>query len=115
GSSNFAGWHLAQAQESASRRHFLGLVAEQCIYNLMTRHVELEVLPAASQYGLGVIPWSPLHGGLLSGALRKQREGTGARSVEGRSADLLDNNREAVEAYEKLAAELGVDPADLAL
>jgi NDP-hexose C3-ketoreductase / dTDP-4-oxo-2-deoxy-alpha-D-pentos-2-ene 2,3-reductase len=115
GSSNFAGWHLAAAQESAARRNFLGLVSEQCIYNLMTRHVELEVVPAAIQYGLGIIPWSPLHGGLLSGALRKQREGTGSRSGEGRSADSLDNNREVVEAYEKLAAELGVDPADLAL
>ncbi len=115
GSSNFAGWHLAAAQESAARRNFLGLVSEQCIYNLMTRHVELEVVPAAIHYGLGIIPWSPLHGGLLSGALRKQREGTGSRSGEGRSADSLERNREAIEGYEKLAAELGVDPADLAL
>jgi NDP-hexose C3-ketoreductase / dTDP-4-oxo-2-deoxy-alpha-D-pentos-2-ene 2,3-reductase len=115
GSSNFAGWHLAAAQESAARRNFLGLVSEQCIYNLMTRHVELEVVPAAIHYGLGIIPWSPLHGGLLSGALRKQREGTGSRSGEGRSVDSLESNREAIEGYEKLAAELGVDPADLAL
>src|SRR3954462_2750207 len=110
GSSNFAGWHLAAAQESAARRNFLGLVSEQCIYNLMTRHVELEVVPAAIHYGIGIIPWSPLQGGLLSGALRKQREGTGSRSVGS-----LENNRETVESYEKLAAELGVDPADLAL
>ncbi|HEY8451413.1 MAG TPA: aldo/keto reductase, partial [Natronosporangium sp.] len=61
GSSNFAGWHLVAAQESAARRHFLGLVSEQCIYNLVTRHVELEVLPAAMAYGIGIIPWSPLH------------------------------------------------------
>jgi NDP-hexose 2,3-enoyl reductase len=115
GSSNFAGWHLAAAQESAGRRNFLGLVSEQCIYNLMARHVELEVAPAAIHYGLGIIPWSPLHGGLLSGALRKQREGTGSRSGEGRSMESLEKNREAIEAYEKLAAELGVDPADLAL
>jgi NDP-hexose 2,3-enoyl reductase len=115
GSSNFAGWHLVAAQESAARRHFLGLVSEQCIYNLLTRHVELEVVPAAIEYGIGIIPWSPLHGGLLSGALRKQREGTGSRSNEGRSSDTLEANRDAVEAYEKLAAELGVDPADLAL
>jgi NDP-hexose 2,3-enoyl reductase len=115
GSSNFAGWHLAAAQEAAARRNFLGLVSEQCIYNLLTRHVELEVVPAAIHYGLGIIPWSPLHGGMLSGVLRKHREGTGSRSTEGRSADSLEGNREAVEAYEKLAAELGVDPADLAL
>jgi aryl-alcohol dehydrogenase-like predicted oxidoreductase len=115
GSSNFAGWHLAQAQEAARARHFLGLVSEQSIYNLLTRWVELEVLPAARHYGIGVIPWSPLHGGLLSGALRKQREGGGSRSNSGRSATSIDKYRDAIEAYEKLAAELGVDPADLGI
>src|SRR5690348_7103786 len=102
GSSNFAGWHLAAAQESATRRHFLGLVSEQCIYNLLTRHVELEVIPAAQHYGVGIIPWSPLHGGLLSGAIRKQAEGTAGRSKSGRSADGLEEHRAAIEAYEKL-------------
>ena len=68
GSSNFAGWHIAQANEAAARRHFLGLVSEQSLYNLMARTVELEVLPACRAYGLGVIPWSPLAGGLLGGA-----------------------------------------------
>jgi NDP-hexose 2,3-enoyl reductase len=115
GSSNFAGWHIAQAQESASRRHFLGLVAEQCIYNLMARTVELEVLPAARQYGLGVIPWSPLHGGLLSGAIAKAAAGSAGRSGEGRAAEGLEKHRPAIEAYEKLAAELGTDPSNLAL
>jgi NDP-hexose C3-ketoreductase / dTDP-4-oxo-2-deoxy-alpha-D-pentos-2-ene 2,3-reductase len=115
GSSNFAGWHLAQAQAAAANRHFLGLVSEQCIYNLLTRYVELEVIPAAIQYGIGIIPWSPLHGGLLSGALRKQREGTAARSSEGRSSDGLNEHRETIEAYEKLAAELGAEPSNVAL
>ena len=103
GSSNFAGWH------------FLGLVSEQCIYNLMTRYVELEVVPAAIEYGIGIIPWSPLHGGLLSGALRKQREGSASRSAEGRSEEALAEHRDTIEAYEKLAAELGHDPANVAL
>ncbi|MDG6107548.1 aldo/keto reductase [Dactylosporangium aurantiacum] len=115
GSSNFAGWHIAQAQESASRRHFLGLVAEQCIYNLMARTVELEVLPAARQYGLGVIPWSPLNGGLLSGAIAKAAAGTGGRSSEGRAAEGLEKHRASIEAYEKLAASMEVDPSNLAL
>ncbi len=75
GSSNFAGWHIAQAQEAAARRNYCGLVSEQSIYNLLTRNVELEVLPAAQQYGLGMIPWSPLHGGLLGGVLKKERDG----------------------------------------
>jgi NDP-hexose C3-ketoreductase / dTDP-4-oxo-2-deoxy-alpha-D-pentos-2-ene 2,3-reductase len=117
GSSNFAGWHLAQAQEAALARHMLGLVSEQSLYNLLFRWVELEVLPAARHYGLGVIPWSPLHGGVLGGVLRKQRDGDTARSNSGRSADFLAEaeNRDKIEAYEKLAAELGEDPANLAL
>jgi NDP-hexose 2,3-enoyl reductase len=115
GSSNFAGWHLARAQETAARRNFLGLVSEQCIYNLLRRHVELEVLPAAREYGLGVIPWSPLHGGLLSGALRKLAAGDAARTKSGRASDDLERHRVAIEAYEKLCADLGEDPASVAL
>jgi NDP-hexose 2,3-enoyl reductase len=115
GSSNFAGWHLAAAQESAARRNFLGLVSEQCIYNLMTRHVELEVVPAAQHYGLGIIPWSPLHGGLLGGALRKLAEGGAGRAKSGRAADALAEHRTTIEAYEKLCADLGHDPADVGL
>jgi NDP-hexose 2,3-enoyl reductase len=113
GSSNFAGWHLAQAQESAARRHFLGLVSEQCIYNLLTRHVELEVLPAAQRYGIGIIPWSPLHGGALAGAQRKRAEGTAGRAGSGRADEILTTHRTAIEAYEKLCADLGHDPADV--
>jgi NDP-hexose C3-ketoreductase / dTDP-4-oxo-2-deoxy-alpha-D-pentos-2-ene 2,3-reductase len=115
GSSNFAGWHIAQAQAAAKERHFLGLVSEQCIYNLLERHVELEVIPAAQHYGLGIIPWSPLHGGALSGMLARQASGDAARANEGRAKETLDANRSAIEAFEKLASELGVDPANLAL
>ena len=117
GSSNFAGWHLATAQESAKARHFLGLVSEQCIYNLFERHVELEVIPAAQHYGIGIIPWSPLHGGLLSGVLKRAKEGSAARATEqgGRSQDALAENRATIEAYEKLAESLEADAANLAL
>ncbi|GAA1532754.1 aldo/keto reductase [Actinomadura kijaniata] len=115
GSSNFAGWHIAQAQEAARSRHLLGLVSEQSIYNLMNRWVELEVLPAARHYGLGVIPWSPLHGGVLGGVLRKQREGGASRGDSGRSAATLARHRETIEAYEKLCAELGEDPAHIGM
>ncbi|MEV0298953.1 aldo/keto reductase [Nocardia sp. NPDC050710] len=115
GSSNFAGWHIAQAQEAARARHFLGLVTEQSIYNLLNRWIELEVLPAARHYGLGVIPWSPLHGGVLSGVLRKQGAGGASRGDSGRSADTLDRRRETIAAYEKLCADLGEDPAHVGL
>src|SRR3954454_6055945 len=109
GSSNFAGWHIAKAQEAAARRQFLGLVSEQSIYNLLTRDVELEVLPAAQDYGLGVIPWSPLGGGLLGGVVRKEMEGK--RRAQGRVKKQLEANRPAIEAYEDLCAELGSEPA----
>ena len=115
GSSNFAGWHIAQGQEAARRRGQLGLVSEQSIYNLVERTVELEVLPAAEAYGLGVIPWSPLHGGLLGGILRKQADGTATRSASGRAADALEKHRPAIEAWEAFCAERGEDPGDVAL
>lgn len=117
GSSNHAGWHIAQANETAARRGSLGLVSEQCLYNLVERRVEMEVLPAAQAYGLGVIPWSPLHGGLLGGAIRKEREGGGTRSGEGRSADALKNakQREQIQSYEDLCAKHGHEPGEVAL
>src|SRR4029077_12894069 len=74
GSSNFAGWQLAQANEAARARHFLGLVCEQSLYNLIDRTVELEVIPACQAYGVGLIPWSPLKVGVLGG-LKKEQEG----------------------------------------
>jgi aryl-alcohol dehydrogenase-like predicted oxidoreductase len=113
GSSNFAGWHIARANEAAARRHSYGLVSEQSIYNLLVREVELEVLPAAEAYGLGVIPWSPLQGGLLGGVLRKEREGS--RRTTGRAKETLEKHREEIGAYEDLCAELGEEPADVAL
>jgi aryl-alcohol dehydrogenase-like predicted oxidoreductase len=117
GSSNFAGWHIAQANEAAALRHSLGLITEQCLYNLVERRAEMEVIPAAQHYGLGVIPWSPLHGGLLGGALRKQREGGGARSTSGRSADALQDGkqRDQIQAYEDLCDKHGLQPGDVGL
>ncbi|WP_432585405.1 aldo/keto reductase [Streptomyces sp. HD1123-B1] len=115
GSSNFAGWHIAEAQEAATRRHFLGIVSEQSVYNLVTRHIELELIPAAQRYGVGVLAWSPLHGGLLGGALRKLAEGTAMKTAQGRAAEALERHRAAVTGYEKLCAELGTDPAQVGL
>lgn len=113
GSSNFAGWHIAQAQEAAARRNYNGLVSEQSIYNLLTRNVELEVIPAAQQYGLGLIPWSPLHGGLLGGVLKKERDGV--RRLEGRAAETLKKHEDQIRQYEDLADDLGHEPGDVAL
>src|SRR5438876_11499154 len=112
GSSNFPGWGIARANEIAGRRHFLGLVSEQSLYNLNARMVELEVLPACREYSVGVIPWSPLGGGLLGGAL--QKDGEGRRASEGMQKS-IEQNRAKLEAWERLCAELGEQPADVAL
>jgi aryl-alcohol dehydrogenase-like predicted oxidoreductase len=112
GSSNFAGWHIVKANEAARRRHSLGLVSEQSLYNLAERSVELEVLPACRDYGVGVIPWSPLGGGLLGGILRKAREG---RSASDQVRERLEAHRGQVEEYEAFCDELGERPSDVAL
>ncbi|MFF4320428.1 aldo/keto reductase [Streptomyces sp. NPDC001568] len=115
GSSNFPGWKIAQANETAARTGRLGLVSEQCLYNLAERRAEMEVIPAAEAYGLGVIPWSPLHGGLLGGAIRKAAES--GRTASGRSADALNNSsvRGQVQAYEDLLDKHGLEPGEVAL
>lgn len=113
GSSNHAAWHIAKGQEAAARHGLVGLISEQSLYNLVERTVELEVLPACRDYGVGVIPWSPLHGGFLGGILRKQAEG--GRRTTGRAAKTLARMRPQIEAYEALCGELGEQPADVAL
>jgi aryl-alcohol dehydrogenase-like predicted oxidoreductase len=113
GSSNFAAWHIAKANDAAAALGFFGLVSEQSIYNLMVREIELEVLPAAIDYGVGIIPWSPLHGGLLGGVLRKEREGR--RRVTGRAMEAVERNREQIESYEVLCEELGAEPGTVGL
>ena len=112
GSSNFAAWQLVQANAAASARHLLGLVSEQSIYNLTTRTIELEVLPACRALGLGLVPWSPLGGGLLAGALRRATEG---RRASERVQKAIARNRSALEQWEALCAEIGSEPAAVAL
>jgi aryl-alcohol dehydrogenase-like predicted oxidoreductase len=112
GSSNFAGWHIAQAQCSAAARHFMGLVSEQSLYNLRSRMIELELIPVCRAYGLGLIPWSPLGGGLLGGVLQQVSEGR--RAGEGMQ-QRIEEYRPQLEAYESLCHELGESPANVAL
>jgi aryl-alcohol dehydrogenase-like predicted oxidoreductase len=112
GSSNFAGWHIATAQATATIRNFMGLVSEQSKYSLASRAIELEVLPACEYYGLGVIPWSPLDGGFLGGVLEKAA--AGRRASEGMQKR-IDRERPRLEKWEGLCKELGEKPADVAL
>ncbi|WCN06892.1 aldo/keto reductase [Streptomyces sp. M92] len=116
GSSNFPGYKIAQANETAARRGgTIGLVSEQCLYNLAERRAEMEVIPAAQDYGLGVIPWSPLHGGLLGGVIKKEVQG--GRRASGRAADALADpaKRAQIQAYEDLLDKHGVAPGEAAL
>ena len=112
GSSNFAGWNIAQAQGAAAARHFMGLVSEQSLYNLKSRTIELEVIPACRHYGLGLIPWSPLASGLLGGVLEKIE--TGRRASENVQKE-IEKFRPQLEAYEAFCRELGEKPADVGL
>ncbi len=112
GSSNFPGWHIAQYNTLSAASLRLGLISEQCLYSLADRTVELEVLPAARQFGLGVIPWSPLSGGLLGGVLKKSNEG---RRASDNTLKKLEKHRPRVEQWEKFCSELGEQPADVAL
>ncbi|MDT7839200.1 aldo/keto reductase [Streptomyces justiciae] len=116
GSSNFPGYKIAQANEIAARRGgTIGLVSEQCLYNLFERRAEMEVIPAAQEYGLGVIPWSPLHGGMLGGVIKK--EVAGGRRTSGRTAEALTNPavRAQIQSYEDLLDKHGLEPGETAL
>lgn len=112
GSSNFAGWHIAQAQSEARARKFMGLISEQSLYNLKDRMVELEVIPACKHYGLGLIPWSPLSGGILGGALEKVESG---RRASDHTQKEIDETREQLEGFEAFCKEIGQSPAVVAL
>ena len=112
GSSNFAGWHIAKANEIARSRPFLGLVSEQALYNLKDRMIEMEVIPACRDYGLGLIPWSPLAGGLLGGMLGKVK--TGRRAEKEREQDAKKFATQ-LSRYEKFCKQMGEKPADVAV
>jgi aryl-alcohol dehydrogenase-like predicted oxidoreductase len=113
GSSNFAAWNLVEANYTAKERNLLGLISEQSIYSLRNRHIELEVIPACKAMGIGLIPWSPIGGGILAGVLDKVKEG------QRRNREPLQKSvaklRPQIEAYEKLCKEINLNPADTAL
>ena len=112
GSSNFAGWHIARANEIAGYRGSLRLATEQSVYNLNERSLELEVIPVVKEYGMGLISYSPLGGGLLAGALEKVAEGR--RSQEYMVGE-IEQTRARLERWESLCRDLGQRPADVAL
>jgi len=112
GSSNFAAWNIVQANCIAAQRNFMGLVSEQSLYNLKSRLIELEVIPACQAFGVGIIPWSPLAGGLLGGILEKMNNGRRAGEFV---QSALKKHHSQVEAYESFCKGINEQPADVAL
>ena len=112
GSSNFSAMHIVQAQYEARNRNFMGLVSEQSLYNLRTRMIELELIPACKEFGLGLIPWSPLGSGLLAGVLEKAQK---VRRSEKAIQKALEKHRDQIERYENLCKSIGEKPANVAL
>ncbi|NQV29695.1 MAG: aldo/keto reductase [Candidatus Marinimicrobia bacterium] len=112
GSSNFAAIDIVKAQYEAKSRHFLGLVSEQSLYNLNTRAIELELVPACLEYGVGLIPWSPLGGGLLGGVLTSTNT---LRRQEDSRKELIQKHLDQIQRYEKFCSELGKPPGQVAL
>ncbi|MDD5466680.1 MAG: aldo/keto reductase [Anaerolineales bacterium] len=112
GSSNFAALHIAQAQAEAKARHFMGLVSEQSLYNLNARNIELEVIPACKEYGLGLLPWSPLAGGLLGGVSQVEKH---SRRADEDTQKEIAQFKDKLLVYEALCRELGEAPADVAI
>ncbi len=112
GSSNFAGWHVVQANEAASKRNSVGLVSEQSKYSLLQREIEMEVAPACEAYGVGIIPWSPLAGGILGGVIKTS---DGQRRHNDQAKATIEKHRDKLEKWENLCESMGENPADVAL
>ncbi|MCV2438645.1 aldo/keto reductase [Paucibacter sp. DJ2R-2] len=113
GSSNFAGWDIATANQEADKRGMHGLIAEQSIYSLVNRTIELEVIPSCKHYGMGIMPWSPLAGGILAGLLDKSKASGRRNSLEMESA--INKWQSQLTQYEDLCKELGEQPATIGL
>jgi aryl-alcohol dehydrogenase-like predicted oxidoreductase len=105
GSSNFSGWALAKYQQSALQRGFTGFVSEQTLYNLICRYPELEVIPAAQDFGIGILAYMPLGGGLLSGK-RQAKPGSRTEAMQKDYGVPLEVNP-VLDEFSKICAEIG--------
>jgi aryl-alcohol dehydrogenase-like predicted oxidoreductase len=105
GTSNFSGWGLAKYQMYALQHGMVGFVSEQTQYNLLSRFPELEVFPAARDFGIGIIPYMPLGGGLLTGK-KTAKPGSRTQQVE-KEYDLGVTNNKQLEAFSALCRQIG--------
>jgi aryl-alcohol dehydrogenase-like predicted oxidoreductase len=123
GVSNYSGWQLLKAQGIAQREHLTPFASQQIYYSLAGREAENELLPAAVDQGLGVLVWSPLAGGLLSGKFSRGADGklagpSGSRQLSEWSEppiDFPDRLFDTIAVLAKIGADRGVSPARVAL
>ena len=112
GSSNFPGWGLAKFQMAAMQRKSMGFISEQTMYNLLCRWPELEVLPAAQNMGIGIIPYMPLAGGILTAKVQSVG-GSRTASVENEYGIAVSSDQ--IRAYQELCSDLGESPVAVAI
>jgi len=123
GVSNYAGWQLLKALGIAEREHLTRFASQQIYYSLAGREAENELLPAAVDQGLGVLVWSPLAGGLMSGKFSRGEDGTldgpaGSRQLSDWNEppiDFPDRLFDTIAVLTKIASDRGVSPARVAL
>jgi aryl-alcohol dehydrogenase (NADP+) len=123
GLSNFTGWQLTKAVHLARALNVAGPVTLQPQYSLLVREIEWEIVPAALDAGLGLLPWSPLGGGWLSGKYRRNERPTGAtrlgedpnRGMEAYDRRGMERTWAVIDAVQKIADERGVSMAEVAL
>ncbi|MFD2649675.1 aldo/keto reductase [Devosia albogilva] len=124
GFSNFLGWHVTKAVWLAKLNHYQPPVTLQPQYNLLVRDIEHEVIPACQDAGIGLLPWSPLGGGWLSGKYKRDQMPTGAtrlgenpkrgmEAYEGRNAD--ERTWQVISALQDIAEARGISMAQVAL
>jgi aryl-alcohol dehydrogenase-like predicted oxidoreductase len=124
GLSNYTGWQLQRAVDLAEFRRLSVPVTLQPQYNLLVREIEWEIVPAARANGLGLLPWSPLGGGWLTGKYRREERPTGTSRLgddPDRGMEAYDRRSgrqrtwDVVEAVREVADERGVSMAQIAL
>ena len=113
GFSDAPAWKVAQAQVIAQFRGWAPLIALQIEYSLLQRTVEGELIPMAQELGLGVLPWSPLKGGILSGKYTRENRQT-TQEHRGASIELTDKDYTIIDQIQKIASELDTDVSTVA-
>jgi aryl-alcohol dehydrogenase-like predicted oxidoreductase len=108
GHSNFAGWQVAEAHFTALMRHSVPFVSAQNQYSLLARGAELDLLPAVERYGVGFLPYFPLHNGLLTGKFTRDAAPADSRIMRQRPHLYRDAPWDALEAFQAFCDERGI-------